>query len=123
VPGLTINQAAAAGGIENVYSTSLTGPFANLITNLFAQDAAGYANALSQLDGNPYADYLQSLAWSSDGINRTINERIDCADDHHYATGNPGACRLPGQVALWGRIGGSWTRERGDIEAILSERA
>ena len=75
ISGLTINQKSAASGVEAVYSTSLTGAFGNLVTNLLTQNAATYPHVLDQLAGAEYADWLQSLQWSSGDFNRIISER------------------------------------------------
>src|SRR5665213_1470813 len=118
VAGLTINQRAAGSGIEAVYSTSLTGAFGNLVTNLFTQNAAAYPHVLDQLAGAEYADYLQSLQWSGSDFDRIISGRIDCSDDYHYSSGgSPASCRTPGQASVWGRVTGEWGDHTGDIEA------
>src|SRR5690606_13956278 len=48
--GLTPNQAQAAGGVGNVYSPTLTGPFADMLAEMFLMDDVDeYATALSTL--------------------------------------------------------------------------
>jgi uncharacterized protein with beta-barrel porin domain len=51
VSGLTPNQAAVAGGLENAYSPTLSGGFGDLVQNL-----------LFQTSGATFADYLQQLS-------------------------------------------------------------
>ncbi len=51
VSGLTANQLAVAGGLENAYDAGLTGGFKDLVTNL-----------LFQTSGTLFADYLQQLS-------------------------------------------------------------
>lgn len=77
--GGTFNQCSAAGGIENVYSTSLTGPFAGVVANLFTLNQAGYLDALNQLAGAQYASYLQGLRNNSFATNSIVSDQIDCA--------------------------------------------
>lgn len=77
--GGTFNQCSAAGGIENVYSTSLTGPFAGVVANLFTLNQAGYLEALNQLAGAQYASYLQGLRNNSFATNSIVSDQIDCA--------------------------------------------
>jgi len=77
--GGTFNECSAAGGIENVYSTSLTGPFAGVVANLFTLNQAGYLEALNQLAGAQYASYLQGLRNNSFATNSIVSDQIDCA--------------------------------------------
>ncbi|MFT4912599.1 MAG: hypothetical protein ACI9YM_001178 [Brevundimonas sp.] len=78
VSGLTGNQGAVGGGIEAVYSPTLTGPFASLLSNLFLLDATDYPLALDQLTGAQTAGYLQSLRNSSQQLNTAIADQSDC---------------------------------------------
>lgn len=78
VSGLTGNQGAVGGGIEAVYSPSLTGPFAGLLANLFLLDATDYPLALEQLTGAQTAGYLQSLRNGSQQLNTVVADQSDC---------------------------------------------
>ncbi|KPL68613.1 hypothetical protein SZ64_11160, partial [Erythrobacter sp. SG61-1L] len=77
--GLTPNQAAAAGGIEDVYSSSLTGPFADMLAEVFTLDVPEYRSALSNLHGAQYATYLQSLGWMGNRFNGVLSDMGECA--------------------------------------------
>ncbi len=74
----TGNQASVGAGIENVYSTSLDGPFGALVAEIFTLDAPDYYAALDQLQGAHYAGYLHALRNSSATINRIVSEQADC---------------------------------------------
>ena len=77
--GLTPNQLAAGGGLESVYSPSLTGPFATMLADIFTQDAAAYRSSLSNLHGAQYATYLQSLGWMGNRFNGVLSDMGECA--------------------------------------------
>ncbi len=79
VAGLTINQASAGDGIENVYTPNLTGPFGTMVGNLFQLSAAAYPGALDQLSGGQYAGYVQGLRNFNMQTNSLISDQIDCA--------------------------------------------
>jgi outer membrane protein OmpA-like peptidoglycan-associated protein/uncharacterized protein YhjY with autotransporter beta-barrel domain len=98
VPGLTVNQAATGGGIENVYSPNLTGPFGGLVATLFTLDADAYPDALDQLSGDQYAGYLQGLRNYSLQTNGMVSDQLDCA----ISIDGPQKCRArDGEVRVW----------------------
>ena len=77
--GLTPNQNAAADGIEDVYSPTLTGPFADMLAEIFTQDLTEYKASLSTLHGAQYATYLQSLGWMGNRFNGILSDMGECA--------------------------------------------
>ncbi|WP_310023388.1 hypothetical protein, partial [Croceicoccus sp. BE223] len=79
IPGLTVNQTNTGAGIENVYSPALTGPFGDLVSELFTLDADEYADALDQLDGDMYAGFMQGLRNNALQMNAIVSDQIDCA--------------------------------------------
>ncbi|WP_395685452.1 autotransporter domain-containing protein [Aestuariivirga sp.] len=85
VPGSTHNQSAAGSGIERVYDGGAgidpDTDFGRLVSQLFTLDEAEYANAMDQLGGAEYAQHLQSVLWSTRSMQRTITERMECADE------------------------------------------
>lgn len=98
VPGLTVNQAATGGGIENVYNPNLTGSFGGLVATLFTLDADAYPDALDQLSGDQYAGYLQGLRNYSLQTNGMLSDQLDCA----ISIDGPQKCRArDGEVRLW----------------------
>ncbi|WP_416375882.1 autotransporter domain-containing protein [Parasphingorhabdus sp.] len=98
VAGLTVNEASAGDGIENVYAPTLTGPFAGLLGNLFLLNAADYPDALSQLSGDQYAGYLQGLRNHSMQLNSLVSDQLDCA----ISIDGPQKCSdRDGEVRLW----------------------
>ena len=77
--GLTPNQGAAAGGIENVYDPNQDGPFGDLLQALQAfDDADDYAAALSQLTGNQFGAYVQSLGTMGQRFNGVLSDMGEC---------------------------------------------
>jgi outer membrane autotransporter protein len=128
---LTENQTALGAYFNDVAADS-SGPFAGLLTSLAGiSGAADYRNALDQLMGAEYAQHLQSVLWSTRGINRVVTERMECGSDggaYAQADGSkvlPAAdafipatgCFEPGRLALWARGFGSWNSLDGDSNA------
>ena len=134
VSGLTRNQNAAAGAVENVYdSIDPDFDFAALVGSLFTLNEDDYPVFLDQLRAQ-YAQHLQSVLWSTRAVNRVVTERMEClalrwrdlaegarwrqtvmptADAPMASTG----CFEPGQVSVWLRGFGSWNELDGDREA------
>ena len=80
VAGLTVNQKAAAGAIETVYSPNQTGDFGTLLANLFLiSDAGVYGDAMNQLSGAQYAGHMQALRYNSLQVSTLVSDQIDCA--------------------------------------------
>ena len=102
VPGLTGNQEAVGGGIENVYSPSLTGPFAGMLANLFLLDATDYPMALDQLSGAQTASYLQSLRNGSQQLNTVVAAQSECLTTKEGIEG----CRTPDTGPRLWMVGG-----------------
>lgn len=114
VPGLTRNEASAAGGIEALYSPTLTGPFGTLVGQLFkASNASAYAAALNELTGAAYAGYLQSF--SSLGVNydNVLDRASECDAPVHF--GSILECRAT-KVRLWGQVDYQYRKADGDVE-------
>lgn len=99
VAGLTGNQAAAGTGIEQVYSPTLTGPFAGLLGNLFLLNDTAYRDALNQLSGDQYAGYVQGLRNQSLQINGLVANQLDCAVS---VKGLQNCRERDGQIRVWG---------------------
>jgi trimeric autotransporter adhesin len=100
VAGLTANQTATGNGIEQVYLPTLTGPFANLLGNLFLLNSTDYSNALTQLSGEQYAGFAQALRNQGMQINSVVANELDCS----LARQGLAECvQRDGQIRLWGR--------------------
>jgi uncharacterized protein with beta-barrel porin domain len=116
VAGLTINQTSTGNGIEAVYDPNyVAGPFHNLLATLFTLNFAQYTNALDQLAGAEYANYLQALQNSGRQFEGIITDRLDCAED--YKAGTPSSCHVPGEFSMWARATYSDGDHDGDVEA------
>jgi uncharacterized protein with beta-barrel porin domain len=116
VAGLTINQTSTGNGIEAVYDPNyVAGPFHNLLATLFTLNFADYTDALDQLAGAEYADYLQALQHSGRQFEGIITDRLDCAED--YKAGTPSSCHVPGEFSMWARATYSDGDHDGDVEA------
>ena len=102
VPNLTFNQGAVGDGIEQVYDPAQTGPFGDLLANLFVLDSTDYPLALEQLTGAQTAGYLQAVRDSSQQLNNVIADQSSCVMSE---TGLD-ACRNPSSgLRMWG-VGG-----------------
>ena len=134
VAGLTQNQTSAAGAIDDVYGALVPGSeFENLVANLFTLNDEQYPLQLNALAGAEYAQYLQSVLWSTSLLNRTITERMECGAGWNAGQmasvdgmkiqpvadiiSQPDGCFTPGESHLWGSISGSWNEHDGDAEA------
>ncbi len=148
VSGLKKNQHAVAGSLEKVYDDlDEDSLFAQSVGNLFTLADGDYQKFLKQLTGAEYANYLQSILWSTRVIKRTITERMEC--DAAFAAGavkiasSPNAmlaanhanfnglqvrpsadlapaavgCFTPGTGHVWGRASGTWNNLDGDNNA------
>jgi uncharacterized protein with beta-barrel porin domain len=114
VAGLTFNQQATGNGIEHVYSPNLTGPFANLLGNVFQVGAAGYPDALNQLSGDQYAGYLQGLRNHSMQVNGMVSDQIDCAIS---VTGPLKCANRDGEARFWVLGSHNWVKADSDFNA------
>jgi uncharacterized protein with beta-barrel porin domain len=118
VAGLTGNQGAVGGGIEAVYNPALTGPFADMLANLFLLDATDYPLALDQLTGAQTAGYLQSLRNGSQQLNTVIADQSDCLSSPDGIEG----CRKPDTgLRLWMAGGQNSANVDGDANAPGSD--
>lgn len=139
VAGQTHNQQAVGGGIEKVYDgLDSNTPFGQLVNSMFTVGSVeDYNDFLDQLSGAEYAQQLQSVLWSTRGLNRVITERMECTDGSVAGgtqtssakvgdnTVMPTAdapmastgCFEPGQASVWMRGTGQWTSLSGDDEA------
>lgn len=77
----TPNQRAVGGGIEAVYTPTLTGPFGFLLAEIFTLNAAGYYDALTQLSGVQYPLYTHALRNNTFTNNMFVADQTDCAID------------------------------------------
>ncbi len=114
VEGLTRNQAAVGSGIEAVYDVGLTGPFADMVGELFTFGDENYRNALSQLAGASHAAYLQSFNALGEAQTFLIDRAIGCESPASAASSL--SCR-PGKLNLWGQIDYANRQSDGDEEA------
>ena len=124
VGGLSKNESAVGGGIDDVYSKlPASGKFSDLVQNLLLVDSqSDYAKILDQLSGAQYAQMLGSVLGSTGEINSTITDRLDCGTNYVPGAGSsaahgPTACFNPGHVQLWGRVTGGWNTDSGDSNA------
>ncbi len=100
--GLTPNQAAAAGGIEDVYAPTLTGDFADMLAEMFTLSESDYTSALSTLHGAQYATYLQSLGWMGSRFNGILNDMGECAA--FQMEDSTLSCRRENDAGIWGTL-------------------
>ena len=91
VHGLTGNQLAIAGAIENIYDIDLTGPFGELVAELFLLNEGNLVDAYDQLSGVEYPNYLHAVRNNSFVLNNVVSDQIDCAV--HF--GGTDQCRDP----------------------------
>ena len=101
---LTDNELAVATALENVYDVSLTGPFADLVAQLFLLDEATLVDAFDQLSGVEYPNYLYAVRNASFVLNTFVNDQLDCAIDVRGVEN----CRTPeegGRVWILGQYG------------------
>ncbi|WP_421726226.1 autotransporter outer membrane beta-barrel domain-containing protein [Bauldia sp.] len=123
VKGLTKNQESVGDGIEKVYDkVSGNGDFAQMVENLFMLNEKDYQDALDQLSGAEFAQMAQSLLWSTNILNASVTDRMDCGLNWLPGAGSDGergydSCFEPGQFQLWGRITGGWNTNDGDENA------
>jgi len=113
VGGMTVNQTSAASGIENVYSSTMSGPMATMLATMFTQDAATYAGAIDQLSGSQYASYLQSLSGVGGQFNGLLSQVGQCA----VTTELRSACRQEAKGRIWGQTNYGRMTKDGDVEA------
>ncbi len=77
VPGLTKNEQHVGLGIEHSYSTSMTGPYADMIAKLFqVGSATEYANDLFQLSGVEYGQQALATLSSVRMLNDTVGTHL-----------------------------------------------
>ncbi|MCH7806997.1 MAG: hypothetical protein IH995_07635, partial [Proteobacteria bacterium] len=116
VGGMTLNQMAAASGIENSYSTSLTGPYAAMISQMFTFGSSTFISAVEQLHGADYAQNMMTNLGSMAPLNYSIDDRLNAGP---IASNNRQGTTLiqKGDVAIWARAQIVWGEADGDIEA------
>jgi hypothetical protein len=123
VAGLNQNGLSAAEGLECLYNTSLTGPFATLVADLFRiTDEGDFNTAMNMLAGESYAQYLQSFPSLGVHYNDIIAHATDC--EVPALAGSVIECRASAPVHIWGQIDYQWRKVDGDDEApgIKSKR-
>ena len=75
--GLTRNQRAVAGGLENAYEPSIEGTeFEEALGYLFMVEEEDYPDALDSIGGAEYAQGLQSLIFSQRMFRRSIFDHL-----------------------------------------------
>ncbi|MEX0922579.1 MAG: autotransporter domain-containing protein, partial [Rhodovibrionaceae bacterium] len=75
--GLTRNQRAVGGGIENAYEPGIAGTeYGDMIASLFLLDLEEYRERLDQLGGAEYAQGLQSLIQSQRMFRNSIFDHL-----------------------------------------------
>jgi hypothetical protein len=114
VAGLTRNQAAAGSGIEEVYDVGLTGPFAEMVEELFGFDEVEYRDAVNQLTGAGHAAYLQSFNALGVQQNQLLDRATGCELPDKLASSL--SCRT-GTIRLWGQVDYTNRNNDGDVEA------
>ncbi|MCH8323003.1 MAG: autotransporter domain-containing protein, partial [Proteobacteria bacterium] len=116
VGGMTLNQMAAASGIENSYSTSLTGPYAAMIGEMFTFGSSTFISAVEQLHGADYAQNMMTNLGSMALLNYSIDDRLNAGP---IASNNRQGTNIiqKGDVAIWARAQIVWGDADGDIEA------
>ena len=114
--------------------SSMTAAFTNLVAHLFTFDDEEYPIQLDSLAGAEFAQYLQSVIWSTSQLNRTVTQRMECdgawaANMQTASLGGqsiqpvadvvetPVGCFQPGRVSLWADVSGSWNKQDGDKNA------
>ena len=140
VGGQTHNQRAVGGAIEKVYKDGIEpgSNFDKLVSSMFTVGSEeDYANFLDQLSGAEYAQQLQSVLWSTRGLNSVITERMECTDGSMGGSTQTSSAKVgdntvmptadapmqstgcfePGQASVWMRGTGQWTSLSGDDEA------
>src|SRR5262249_45516859 len=133
VNGLTKNEKAVGGGIENVFgklpgpnvNPATTNSFDQLVANLFTIDnAKSYQLILDQLSGAQFAQMLQSVLWSGRPFDQAITDRMDCTVNRVYGnvpqtagTSWGSGCVTPDQWQAWARAWGGWNHDDGDRNA------
>jgi outer membrane autotransporter protein len=132
VEGLSKNAKHAGNAIEKVYGDlDEESLFGQNVANLFTLADGDYQKFMNQVTGAEFANYLQSVLWSTRVIKRTITERMEC--DAGYAAGavanvnglqvkpsadlTPIGCFTPGTGHIWGRGSGTWNNLDGDNNA------
>jgi hypothetical protein len=115
VDGLGANGGSVAGALEDAYDPALTGAFGDLFADLFLMtDAGDYHDALSQLGGSAYANYLQSFTSLGVHGNDLIARGAGC--DNAPLIGSALDCRT-GRLRLWGQLDYQSRKADGDSEA------
>ncbi len=116
VTGLNQNGTSVGSGLECVYDTSLTGGAANLFGDLFLiTDPADYNDALNQLAGASYANYLQSFQSLGVHYNDMLDKATSC--EIPALAGSVIECRASAPLHMWGQVDYQWRKADGDNEA------
>jgi outer membrane autotransporter protein len=79
---LRIDEQPAGGrnALEKLYDPALTGPYANLLLQMFTFNTdAGIAGAYDQLSGVEYPHILHAVRNNSFVLNSFVSDQIDCA--------------------------------------------
>jgi outer membrane autotransporter protein len=143
LPGLTQNQQAVGGALEDIYNGALYGPdFEDLFNHLLSLPVGHeeeVAHIYDELAGAEHADIQEIGLRVSHAFNDAIGERMDDMKSAHgdkmaglglrrYADagtsandGEPMRRRHSAQermgISVWGRGYGAWTKADGDAEA------
>ena len=116
IVGLNDNGTAAAGGLECIYSPTLTGGIGKLFANLFLFDNVNNLNvALNQLAGASYANYLDSFPSLGVHYNDLVDHATNC--EIPALAGSVLECRASSPIHIWGQLDYQWRHTDGDNEA------
>ena len=116
VPGLNDNGGAVGSGLECIYDVNMTGSFAQMFGDLFLiTDPADYNEALNQLSGSVYANYLQSMPSLGVHYNDLFDHATNC--EIPALAGSVLECRASSPLHVWGQLDYQWRTADADIEA------
>ena len=116
VPGLNHNGEQVGEGLECLFDVTLTGGFADLLSDLFLiTDPVNYNIALNQLAGASYANYLQSFSSLGVHYNDILDHATSC--EVPALAGSVLECRASSPIHVWGQLDYQTRKADGDSEA------
>ena len=120
VGGLTPNEEEVGDGLENAYTTSLTGAAALLYEGLFGVNAAQYPRTLDMLSGEEAGELSQLNVDAADTLTNAVTSHL-----HLENVGNTMTAALPQKVnaamggsapiTIWGGLYGVWDNTKDTI--------
>lgn len=136
LPGLSQNQEAIGGALEDIYDGGVYGPdFEDLFNHLLGLPIGSeeeVAHIYDELAGAEHADIQEIGLRVSHAFNDAIGERMDDMKSAHVMTAglglrryaDAGTVKTDGMstqermgISVWGRGYGAWTKADGDAEA------